>query len=119
MAGLEKKSLDSPDENRPIEDGTVEIVNLSAGGVMRQTFEPGWKWSKSVKPVAGTDSCQTHHFGYCISGHLHVVMDDGEEIDVGPGDAIEVQPGHDAWVVGDEPYVGIDITGVETYAKRG
>jgi mannose-6-phosphate isomerase-like protein (cupin superfamily) len=113
----ESKSLDSPDETRPIDDGTVAIVNLEAGSIMRTIFEPGWKWSKSVKPIAGTDSCQTHHLGYCISGQMHVVMDSGEEVDVGPGDAIEIPPGHDAWVVGDEPYVGIDITGAKTYAK--
>jgi mannose-6-phosphate isomerase-like protein (cupin superfamily) len=119
MATAERKSLDSPDDTRPIEDGTVEIVNLSGGSVMRTTFEPGWKWSKSVKPIAGTDSCQTHHLGYCISGAMHVVMDDGSEIDVGPGDAVEIPPGHDAWVTGDEPYVGVDVTGASTYAQSG
>lgn len=114
---LQTKKFDSPDETRPIEDGTVEIVHLDRGTVMRTVLQPGWRWSKSVKAVAGTDSCQTHHFGYCISGHMHVVMDSGEEIDVGPGEAIEIPPGHDAWVVGDEPYVGIDVTGGETYAR--
>ena len=117
MAGLQSKSLDSPDETRPIEDGTVEIVHLDGGMVMRTIFEPGWRWSTSVKPVAGTDSCQTHHLGYCISGQMHVVMDDGQEIDIGPGEAIEIPPGHDAWVVGDEPYVGVDVTGGASYAR--
>lgn len=117
MAGPQRKSLDSPDETRPIEKGTVEVVRLSGGMVMRTIFEPGWRWSECVKPVAGTDSCQTHHFGYCISGRIHVVMDDGEEMDVGPGEAIEIPPGHDAWVVGDEPYVGIDVTGAADYAR--
>jgi quercetin dioxygenase-like cupin family protein len=114
---LQAKTLDSPDETRPIEDGTVEIVHLDRGTVMRTIFRPGWRWSKSVKPVAGTESCQTHHFGYCISGRMHVVMDSGNEIEIGPGDALEIPPGHDAWVVGDEPYVGIDVTGGETYAR--
>jgi len=63
---------------------------------MRTIFEPGWRWSECVKPVAGTDSCQTHHFGYCISGRMHVVMDTGEEMDVGPGDAVDIPAGHDA-----------------------
>jgi quercetin dioxygenase-like cupin family protein len=116
MAALQSKTLDSPDETRPIEDGTVEIVHLDGGMVMRTIFEPGWRWSKSVKPVAGTESCQTHHFGYCISGRMHVVMDDGQEIDIGPGEAIEIPPGHDAWVVGDERYVGVDVTGGSSYA---
>lgn len=116
MATAESKALDSPDETRPIEDGTVEIVHIGGGSVMRTTFQPGWKWSKSVKPVAGTDSCQTHHFGYCISGSMHVVMDDGSEIDVKAGEAVNIPPGHDAWVDGDEPYVGVDVTGGDTYA---
>jgi hypothetical protein len=114
---LQTKSLDSPEETRPIENGTVEIVHLGPGTVMRTIFQPGWKWSESVKPVAGTDSCQAPHFGYCVSGRMHVVMDDGEQMDVGPGDALEIPPGHDAWVVGDEPYVGIDVTGGDSYAR--
>lgn len=117
MAALERKSLESPDETRPIEKGTVEVVQLSGGSVMRTTFEPGWRWSECVKPIAGTDSCQTHHFGYCISGRMHVVMDSGEEMDVGPGDAMDIPPGHDAWVEGDESYVGIDVSGGEMYAR--
>jgi mannose-6-phosphate isomerase-like protein (cupin superfamily) len=117
MATIERKPLDQPDETRPIEKGKVEVVELATGKVMRTTFEPGWRWSESVKPVVGTDSCQTDHFGYCISGRLHVRMDDGEELDVGPGDAVRIPPGHDAWVVGDEPYVGVDFTGGADYAK--
>jgi quercetin dioxygenase-like cupin family protein len=116
---LRRKSLDSPDETRPVEKGSVEVVELGERSVMRTTFEPGWRWSESVKPIAGTDSCQTPHFGYCISGRMHVVMDSGEEIDIGPGDAVEIPPGHDAWVEGDEAYVGIDVTGGETYAQSG
>jgi mannose-6-phosphate isomerase-like protein (cupin superfamily) len=117
VADLQSKPLDNPDETRPIEKGTVEVVHLPSGSVMRTTFQPGWRWSECVKPVAGTDSCQTHHFGYCISGRLHVVMDDGSELDIEPGSAVDIPPGHDGWVVGDEPYVGIDITGAETYAR--
>jgi quercetin dioxygenase-like cupin family protein len=118
VAAPQHKPLDSPDETRPIEKGTVEIVHLDAGSVMRTTFEPGWRWSECVKPVAGTDSCQTHHFGYCISGRMHIEMEGGEAMDVGAGEAVEIPPGHDAWVVGDEPYVGVDVTGGETYARR-
>ena len=117
MAQLERKSLDQPEETRPIDDGTVEIVELDGATVMRTTFEPGWRWSKSVKPLAGTDSCQTHHVDYAISGRMHVVMDDGTELEIGPGDAMQIPPGHDAWVVGDEPYVGVDFKGGPSYAK--
>jgi mannose-6-phosphate isomerase-like protein (cupin superfamily) len=117
MAAAERKSFDSPDETRPIENGTVEVVQLPGGTVMRTTFQPGWRWSESVGPIAGTESCQTHHFGYCISGRMHVVMDGGEELDIAAGDAIEIPPGHDAWVVGEEPYVGVDVTGGQTFAQ--
>jgi quercetin dioxygenase-like cupin family protein len=110
MAGLIRKSLDSPDETRPFEDGKgkLELVNLEGGPVGRATFEPGWQWSKHVQPIAGTDSCQAAHMGYFVSGRLKVVMDDGEAMDYGPGDFAVMAPGHDAWTVGDEPCVFID-----------
>jgi hypothetical protein len=117
MSQLEKKSLDQPDETRPIDKGTVEVVELDGASVMRLTFQPGWRWSECVKPVVGGDSCQTHHVGYAISGRMHVVMDDGEEMEFAPGDAMQILPGHDAWVVGDEPYVGVDFRGGPSYAK--
>jgi quercetin dioxygenase-like cupin family protein len=119
MASLERKPLDQPDETRPITNGKVDVVEFEVGTVMRTTFEPGWRWSECVKPVVGGDSCQVDHFGYCVSGRLHVRMDDGDELDVGPGDAIRIPPGHDAWVEGDEPYVGVDFTGGSVYAKPG
>jgi mannose-6-phosphate isomerase-like protein (cupin superfamily) len=117
VATIQRKPLDQPDETRPIEKGKVEVVDLEIGKVMRATFEPGWRWSECVKPAVGGDSCQVDHFGYCVSGRLHVEMNDGEELEFGAGDAMRVPPGHNAWVVGDEPYVGIDFTGAETYAK--
>jgi quercetin dioxygenase-like cupin family protein len=120
MAGLIRKSLDSPEETRPFEDGKgkLELVNLEGGGVGRATFEPGWQWSKHVKPIAGTDSCQAAHMAYFISGRMKVVMDDGEEMDYGPGDFAIMGAGHDAWTVGDEPCVVIDWQGFADYAKR-
>ena len=120
MAGMKKMSLDSPEETRPFEDGKgrLDLVNLAEGGVGRATFEPGWQWSKHVKPIAGTDSCQAAHLGYYVSGRMHVVMDDGEEMDFGPGDFSIIPPGHDAWIVGDEPCVVIDWQGFTDYAKR-
>ncbi len=118
MAGLDIKTLDAPDEVRPFVDkGTASLVNLSSGPVGRGVFEPGWRWSSHVKPIAGTHSCQTAHLGYVLSGRMHIVMDDGTESEVGPGDAVVIPAGHDAWTIGDEPCVSIDFTGVARYAK--
>ncbi len=120
MSGLVRKSLDSPEETRPFEAGTgkLELVNLDAGGVGRATFEPGWRWSLHVKPIAKTDSCQAAHMGYVISGRMKIVMDDGEEMEFGPSDFMICPPGHDAWIVGEEPCVVIDWQGFADYAKQ-
>ena len=120
MAGLIRKSLDSPEETRPFEGGTgqLQLVNMEAGGDGRATFLPGWRWSEHVKPIAKTDSCQASHMGYFISGRMKVVMDDGEEMEYGPGDFGIMPPGHDAWILGDEPCVVIDWQGFADYAKR-
>jgi quercetin dioxygenase-like cupin family protein len=119
MASTIRKSLNNPEETRPVKDGMgqVEIVNMDADAVARVTFLPGWKWSLHVKPIAQTDSCMVAHKGYTISGRLKVVMDDGEENEFGPGDFGVIPPGHDAWVVGEEPYVFIDWQGMSDYAK--
>ena len=114
---MQKKSLNTPDETRTPPKTKIEVVNIAGGTLMRATFEPGWKWSEHVKPTAGTDSCQVHHVTYGISGHLKVVMDDGTELDLGPGDVADIPPGHDAWVVGDQPVVFIDFQGAAIYAK--
>jgi quercetin dioxygenase-like cupin family protein len=98
--------------------GMVELVNVGASPVGRATFHPGWKWSTHVKPIAKTDSCQAAHTGYCISGRMHIVMDDGEEMETGPGDFVQIPAGHDAWIVGDEPCVVIDWHGFADYAKE-
>jgi quercetin dioxygenase-like cupin family protein len=120
MAGMIRKSLDEPEETRPFEDGMgkLDLVNLEAGGVGRAVFEPGWQWSKHVKPIAKTDSCQAAHAGYVLSGRMKIVMDDGEESEFTAGDYMSVPPGHDAWVVGDEQCVVIDWAGYADYAKR-
>ena len=120
MPGLTRKSFDTPDETRTFEGGTgrLQLVNTDAGAVGRATFLPGWKWSEHVKPIAQTDSCQAAHTGYFVSGRMKVVMDDGEEIEYGPGDFAVMAPGHDAWIVGDEPCVVIDWQGFTDYAKR-
>ena len=119
MAGIEVKSFDSPDETRPFEGkGQAEVVNLAGQPVARGVFEPGWKWSTNVKPIAETDSCEVAHLGYCISGRMKIYMDDGSEVEIGPGDVMAIPPGHDAEVVGDEPYVGVDFGEFGDYAKR-
>jgi uncharacterized cupin superfamily protein len=114
-----RKSLDSPEEVRPIKNGRVEVVNLGDVTAMRVTFEPGWKWSESVKPVAGTNSCEVAHMGYMMSGRMMIKMDDGTEVEFKPGDVGVIPPGHDAWVLGDEQVVFIDFQGGTTYAKPG
>jgi hypothetical protein len=119
MTGLEIKPLDTPDEVRPFAGGkgASHVVNLSSGPVGRGVFEPGWRWSEHIKPIANTDSCQTTHLGYVLSGRMHIVMDDGNEGECGPGDAVRIAPGHDAWTVGDEPCVMIDFGHIGQYAK--
>ncbi len=120
MAGMIQKSFDSAEEVRPFEQGSgqLELVNLDSGPVGRATFQPGWQWSKHVKPIAGTASCQAAHMGYFVSGRMKIVMDDGEEAEFGPGDFMVCPPGHDAWILGDQPCVVIDWQGVADYAKR-
>lgn len=119
MAGLVFKSFDEPDETRPFPDdkGRLDVFNTEDGAVGRAVFEPGWRWSEHIKPLAGTESCQSAHTGYVVSGRMKVVMDDGESGEIGPGDFIRIDPGHDAWVLGDEPCIALDWTGYGDYAK--
>lgn len=120
MGGIETRSFDAPDETRPFAgNGQIEIVNLAGRQIGRGTFEPGWRWSQNVKPIAGTDSCEFAHFGYVISGRMRIIMDDGSEGEIGAGDVLMIEPGHDAEVIGDEPCVMIDIGEQDRdYAKR-
>lgn len=111
MPAPERKSLDSPDDVRTFEKARLELVAVGGGHVGRITAEPGWRWTTHMKAGAGTDLCQAPHFQYVLSGRLHAVMEDGTEIDYGPGDVGVLPPGHDAWVVGDEPVVAIDWGG--------
>jgi uncharacterized cupin superfamily protein len=117
MATMQTKSLSSPDETRALPRTAIEVVTFGDLSLMKLTFQPGWRWSVDVKPTAGTESCEVPHFNYCISGRLHVRTDDGQESEIGPGDAQLLSPGHDAWVVGDEPYVGLDFQGGMIYGK--
>ena len=118
MADFEILDVDTPHERREFDKGRLDVINLPGAVLGRATLEPGWRWSECVKPIAKTDSCQAPHTGYVVSGKLHIVMDDGSETDVGDGEAYHIPPGHDAWVVGDEPYVGLDFTGADNFAKR-
>jgi uncharacterized cupin superfamily protein len=112
-----KKTFTDPDEIRAIKNGKVEVLNLGEVTAMRATFEPGWRWTDSVKPIAGTDTCQVAHMGYQVSGRMGVRMDDGTEFEFGPGDAGVIPSGHDAWVIGNESVVFIDFQGGVNYAK--
>jgi hypothetical protein len=112
------KHSKTPDEVRPFAGhGHAEMHNFGKGTAMRGVFEPGWKWSNDVRPLAGTPSCMAPHRGYTISGRMRIRSDDGTEVEVGPGDFFEIMPGHDAWVVGNEPCVMIDFGGFADYAK--
>jgi quercetin dioxygenase-like cupin family protein len=121
MAKLQSKQFNAPDEVRPFaaDMGQVELVQLDDNAVGLGTFQPGWRWSEHVKPLSGTDSCQVEHIGYVLRGRMNVAMDGGDELEVGPGDVFLMPPGHDAWIVGDEPCVLLDFGGLSGYAKAG
>jgi uncharacterized RmlC-like cupin family protein len=118
MAKLIVKKFSSADETRPFKaHGHVDLLKIEQGTVGRGVFEPGWKWSVDVKPIAGTKSCESSHSGYVLSGRMRIVMDDGQQAEVGPGDYVVVPPGHDAWTVGNEACVILDVAGMENYAR--
>ena len=114
---MERRNFSQPDEVRRFELGKVEIVVVEGTTLGRAVFQPGWRWSTCVKPIANTESCQVPHLNLHISGRLHVRMDDGSEREFAPGDVGHIPPGHDAWVIGEEPVVVIDISGMQDYAK--
>jgi hypothetical protein len=119
MAGFEARNFETPDETRSPEKTTVETVTVGGAKVGRATFQPGWRWSECIKPVVGTDDCRAHHLGVLLSVVIHVAHADGSEGDINPGDVYSIEPGHDAWVVGDDVAVGVefDATTVGTYGK--
>ena len=114
---MEVKNLDSPEETRNFDKGKLDLVKIGGAMVGRAVFQPGWKWSESVKPIAKTKSCEAPHFQYHVSGTIRVRMDDGTERDLKPGDVSLLPSGHDAWVVGDDPVVVVDFQGMRDYAK--
>jgi class 3 adenylate cyclase len=116
MGSMQRKSLDMPDETRTIPNGRTDIWNLGDFVVGRIVFEPGWRWSKDVKPIAQTEWCEYHHLGLIMEGTLHYVTPEGLEMEVSPGMLFEILPGHDAWVVGDQAVVQYDFAGMRTFA---
>jgi mannose-6-phosphate isomerase-like protein (cupin superfamily) len=119
MGGIDSRGFDSPDETRTPEKTRVEVVRMGSTSAARMTLEPGWRWSDCIKPVAGTESCQARHVGVVQSGRLHVTHDDGSEAELSPGEAYVIEPGHDAWVVGDDAFVGFEFESkaAEEYAR--
>ena len=132
-AKLQKKNMKSPDETRSFDKGKVEIAKVGETSIGRAYFEPGWSWEKCVKPIVKTESCQAPHTQYVISGRMRVKMDDGSEEEFGrmrvkmddgseeefgPGDVGYLPPGHNAWIIGNEPFVAVDFTGMKEYAKK-
>jgi hypothetical protein len=119
MTGIEVKTFDKPDETRPFEgNGWADVVMVAGKAVACGHFEPGWRWSRNVKPIVGTDSCQFSHLGYCLEGRMRVIMDDGTEQELTPGEVVAIPPGHDAEVVGDETCVFLDFGEIADYALR-
>ncbi|MFJ2264138.1 cupin domain-containing protein [Streptomyces sp. NPDC087844] len=116
---IEIKAVEKPDERRDFPHGHLEAVHLTGLDFAVATFEPGWRWSESVGPISGTESCLVHHNGYVVRGRMRIRLDDGAESEVGAGDVFVCPPGHDAWVVGDEPTVVFDFAGgmAQEYAK--
>ena len=115
---LQRRKFSETTDVRTFPHGHVDVVEMDDHVVGRMVYEPGWQWSVDVKPIAGTPACQFHHVGYTVSGRLRVQFPDGTELEVGPEEVFEFPPGHDAWVVGDEPWVGIDFEAMRTYGKR-
>ena len=118
MAGITSKSFESPDERRTPDKTEVRVVELGSVAAARMTLQPGWRWSECIKPMVGTESCQVHHVGTVTSGRLRIEHEDGSIAEIGPGDAYVIEPGHDAWVIGDEPFIGyeFDSKAAHTYA---
>jgi hypothetical protein len=109
MAGIATRNFEQADERRRPDKTEVDVVDLGSVKAAKVTFQPGWRWSECIKPVAGTASCQAHHVGIVVAGRIHVEHEDGSSAEIGPGDAYVIEPGHDAWVVGDDAVVGYEF----------
>lgn len=111
------RRFEEPDEERRFENGRFELIRLGGLTLGRASYEPGWKWSEDVGARTGSKSCPVEHVGLVLSGRARVAMDDGTEIELGPGDLFHISPGHDSWVVGEEPYVSLHLLGADEYAE--
>jgi mannose-6-phosphate isomerase-like protein (cupin superfamily) len=118
MSKMQKKSMNSPDETRTFDKGKIDLTKIGDTRIGRMYLEPGWSWEKCMKPIAKTESCQASHTQYVVSGRVGVKMNDGDEEEYGPGDVLYIPPGHNSWVVGNEPYIGIEIATMDNYAKK-
>jgi mannose-6-phosphate isomerase-like protein (cupin superfamily) len=119
LSGAESKNLKNSSDTRDFPKGRLDVVTVGGKSIGRAVFQPGWKWSESIKPIAKTTSCEASHLGYVISGSMTVVMDNGTTMHLGPGDAFAIPPGHDAWIDGNEACDLVDFVGFETYAQPG
>jgi class 3 adenylate cyclase len=117
MPRLQRKGFHTPDEVRNFPGGRMDVITLDETQIARFVFQPGWRWSKDIAPIAGTRSCQHRHVGYTLSGTLEVLMDDGTRMTIGAGDAFEIPPGHDGWVVGDEPWESVEFTSAHSFGR--
>lgn len=112
------KRFDAPDEERTMELGTFQLVEIGGSSVGRASYEPGWKWSQHVGRALGQASCSVEHLGMVLSGRDRITMDEGRVVEVGPGDIFAIPAGHDSEVIGDEPYVSLHLTGAARYATK-
>lgn len=118
MEKAEYRNFGKPDEVREFPNGKVELLNVGGRTIGRGIFQPGWRWSVSVQPIAKTKSCEAPHFQYQVSGVMKIRTDDGTEFETMPGDIVYLPSGHDAWVMGNEPVVVVDFQGMLEYAKK-
>ena len=120
MPGVEARAFDAADETRTPAKTKVDVVRLTGTTAARLTLEPGWRWSECIKPVVRTENCQMRHIGVAQSGRMHISHEDGSEQEITAGEAYVIEPGHEAWVVGDEPFVGFEFgpRSAEAYAKN-
>lgn len=112
-----RAKLDQPTETRTFPKGKIEVVKLGDSTVGRYTFQPGWRWEDSVKPLVKTEHCENHHVGYAQSGRMHIRSTDGTETEIVAGEAYDIMPGHDAWVAGQETFVGLEFKSAAEYAR--
>jgi quercetin dioxygenase-like cupin family protein len=112
---LEIRRFDAPDERRTFDNGIFELVSAGGATIGRASYEPGWRWSEHVGPSVGTNLCEVEHLGVVLSGRAAVRMADGTEFVMSPGDVFAIPPGHDSWVVGDDPYVSLHLLGASAY----